>query len=198
VSNIVADRRKGRAEIWFAIGVGLFTVLAAPTVLVVGGIVCAPALVAGGTVLWQVFTWLQTGVWTPVSTLVAWKYYFAGTGWDQWLSQPTSWFGLHSLVVRFLDLPLSVTGVVLSALLLWLALWLVIGVAHLAEQASKHWDEVRARKATARREKTFAAREKTLRGEIAAENAQIDEERRLEREQRRASRPPRGTPGETP
>jgi len=72
-------------------------------------------VIAGfGVLALQVFTYLKTGTWRSVSVLSLAVPYFP------WLSSPTSWFGLHDIVVTVLGLaPLSIAFVLIG--------WLVAG-----------------------------------------------------------------------
>lgn len=64
------------------------------------GILCL--LVAGAILAFQVFTWLQTGIWPEYSLykFVFWTFgeHLSGT----WLMEPHSWYGAHKIVNWFL------------------------------------------------------------------------------------------------
>ncbi|UZJ44466.1 hypothetical protein OOT55_17690 [Marinimicrobium sp. C6131] len=74
-------------------------------------VVIGPAVVGLGVVIWQAFSWLQSGDWQAISVID----FLLWTGLEgAWLNEPTSWIGLW----KMLDwMPLSVGGMTLSFIL---------------------------------------------------------------------------------
>jgi hypothetical protein len=90
-----------------------------------------PVLVGPGIVVWQIYAWLQTAKWRPVPVSNA--LIFFG------IPQPHfDWLGLQKIADWALDLPLSVTAVVM-----WMVV-IVFGVAFVekvrSEQDKKQYD----------------------------------------------------------
>ena len=57
-------------------------------------------LAAIGLLGWTAYTWLQSGRWEPL------RSEHLGLMFDQdWLAQPTTWVGVHSVVTWLMDLP---------------------------------------------------------------------------------------------
>lgn len=56
--------------------------------------VALPALVGCGIILFQIYAYLRFNTWTPVSLIDVAKYFSD----DAWLTSPTDWHGLHSLL----------------------------------------------------------------------------------------------------
>lgn len=62
----------------------------------------------GGAALlsWQIYTWLKTGEWPPISTpdglFIAWAFLFADGSaaphFVQWLIAPETWIGVHKIL----------------------------------------------------------------------------------------------------
>ncbi len=89
---------------FFAIGVAL----------VVVGSICAGIAVVG----WQIFDWLKTGTWLPVSVGTTFEYFA--------IARPqTTWVGLQTVFDYLLAFPLAgalpIAGVVFFLLMLQLA-----------------------------------------------------------------------------
>jgi hypothetical protein len=94
------------------------------------GLIVGPTVAGTWVLLWQVLTWLKTGAWVAMPTSVFWSWCCRGTQADSWVQSPSSWYGLHDIVISLLDLPLPIMGVAVSFLLL------VIGVLLLGQYDS--------------------------------------------------------------
>jgi len=70
-----------------------------------GGII----LVAGmGLLIYQVFIWLQSGVWNEYPMLTVFNFIFENTSIHHWLMNPESWIGVQKLLLWFLEsIPVS-------------------------------------------------------------------------------------------
>jgi hypothetical protein len=73
---------------------------------------------SGGLILFglQVFWWLQSGYWTPFplfDVVVA----YGPRSLANWLTDPTSWLGLHRIIAFVLDVSLALTMIVVGGVL---------------------------------------------------------------------------------
>lgn len=109
VRRRIADDRQGRS--WTGrLGYNAKRSLAGIVVLI-GLLVALAGLVVLGL---QIFGYLKTGNWQPVSTLGVMSPYWP------WLDQPRTWFGLHKIIRDMLALmPFSIALVALG--------WLIAG-----------------------------------------------------------------------
>ena len=57
-------------------------------------LVALPIIVGCGIILFQTYTYLRFSIWTPVSILDMAALFYD----HEWLSNPTDWHGLHSLL----------------------------------------------------------------------------------------------------
>lgn len=79
--------------------------------LTTAGVILYVAILGG--IIGAVFEfarWLQSGKWDPVTIWPLARMVID----SDWLSAPTSWLGLHKIVVWCLDLPLFLTGPALA------------------------------------------------------------------------------------
>ena len=75
-------------------------------------IFCSLLVLASGFVIfaYQVFIWLESGLWEEIPLLVAFNFVFQNTTLHQWILNPESWFGLHQIITWTLEnVPLSLT-----------------------------------------------------------------------------------------
>ena len=109
VRRRIDDDRQGRT--WVSRLTYNFKRFLAGVVILIGVLIVLAGL---GVLCLQVFGYLKTGDWKPVSTLSVVSPLFS------WLQNPQSWFGLHDIVRNMLGLmPLSLALVLLG--------WLVAG-----------------------------------------------------------------------
>lgn len=65
---------------------------------VVVGVICAGVVAAVfGIPIWQVWTWLKSAVWVPVSVLDVFAYLLGGD-FAAWARYPVDWKGLNELL----------------------------------------------------------------------------------------------------
>ncbi len=57
-------------------------------------LVALPAVVGCGIILFQIYAYLRFSTWVPISIIDVAAYFSD----DAWLSNPTDWNGLHSLL----------------------------------------------------------------------------------------------------
>lgn len=116
VRHRIDDDRQGRS--WIGrLGYNIRRFLAG--IVVIAGLLIA--LTGFGVLVLQVFGYLKTGDWQPVSTLSVLSPHFP------WLYNPQSWFGLNAIVRDMLELlPLSVALVIIG--------WLVAGLGSTIRQ----------------------------------------------------------------
>jgi len=69
-----------------------------------GGSLVLAALVTIG----QLYVWLKTGHWPELTLATVVLPISSGSNFSLWLANPTSWFGLHSVVKVLMDFPLWV------------------------------------------------------------------------------------------
>lgn len=59
-------------------------------------------------ILVQFFIYLKDGEWQSYSLMFLVKALFSGTNFFNWLTNPTSWFGLHEIIIGVVsNIPLS-------------------------------------------------------------------------------------------
>jgi|TARA_B100000315_G_scaffold254996_1_gene297248 hypothetical protein len=64
---------------------------------------------------YQVFLWMQSGIWSEFPIVVAFNFLFENTLPAQWLSNPESWIGLQKVVEWLMEnIPLSVALIIPS------------------------------------------------------------------------------------
>lgn len=79
------------------------------------------SLWAAGTLLglavvgYQVFAWLKSGVWPPLTVSTVVLPLARGSGFAGWYANPTGWYGVHRVMEFLLNLPLWCGCVVAGA-----------------------------------------------------------------------------------
>ncbi len=69
-----------------------------------------------GLISYQVFLWLQNGIWPEFPIGVVFNFLFENTMPAQWLNNPESWLGLQKVVEWLLEnIPLSVALIIPSS-----------------------------------------------------------------------------------
>ena len=72
-----------------------------------------------GLVGYQVFLWIQNGVWSEFATIEVFNFLFENTLLAQWLDNPESWLGLQKIIEWLLyNIPISVALIVPSIMVL--------------------------------------------------------------------------------
>ena len=75
-----------------------------------GGIIFAVGM---GLLTYQVFIWLQSGVWNEYPMLTVFNFIFENTSIQHWLTNPESWIGVQKLFLWFLEsIPVSLALIV--------------------------------------------------------------------------------------
>jgi hypothetical protein len=95
----------------------LFEVLpAAITFILIPGMTLAACLGALG---WQIFSYLRSGFWQPISSIDFLSFIFQNTEFGLWFKNPYSWYGVYELL-NWLPLLLGIvlTGVIIE--IFWL------------------------------------------------------------------------------
>lgn len=89
----------------------------------IGGIVFMLGVVlAIGQLCWQTFDYLRTGAWDEWPAL---RVLYEAKLYPDWLVNPTGWFGLHELLVKFLvnfsiGFAMIAVGLPISIFCMWL------------------------------------------------------------------------------
>ena len=72
-----------------------------------------------GLVGYQVFLWIQDGVWSELAAIEVFNFLFENTLLAQWLDNPESWLGLQKIIEWLLyNIPISVALIVPSIMVL--------------------------------------------------------------------------------
>ena len=87
-----------------------------------------PVLIGPGIVLWQIYTWLRTAKWRPVTVSNALTFFEIPYPRFEWL-------GFQKIADTVLDWPLSIV-----AFVLWLAA-IVFAIAFIEDMAKKKTDK---------------------------------------------------------
>ncbi len=98
--SLVEKKNKSSSHfIWKKVPRGALFLIQALFLAVLSFLLISSLLAATGVFMFQCFLWLRAGEWIGISAVLLLNYFLPpGNAFVQWLDNPQSWYGVHTLI----------------------------------------------------------------------------------------------------